>query len=675
MRNRVYRGVSNDGDGKLRRLSWPLLPLAALAGLWAGGASAQSLDYSQYETLFGEPVTMSATGKPERVSDTPVFMDLITADDIKKSGARDIPTLLRRLAGVDVSHASGGMTDLGIDGYIRPMTSRVMVLINGRQIYYDGFGVVFWTSLPVEMAEIRQIEVIKGPQSALYGFNAVDGVINIITFDPITDPVNVVQARVGNHARRDIAATTTQPLGDNAGVRLTAAGDHEHDDGMVNRSPFNAAYAKNPNRRSASMDAAVILPDDSKWRLEASHTDITGRAITYNAFLDARLVTDSVKGSYTADTAIGRLDGTVYYTLVDVPWAEAQPAGRLHNYDSTLVGQISDLFKIGAADSFRVGLEARRNAMTSSILRGGTIGGDLTAASLMWDHKWTPTISTVNAMRYDYFQLDRSGPGALHDIYTNSDFNRSIQGVSLNSALLGKLTDDDSLRFSFGRGLKLPTLGNFGLTQHYLPQYSGRYFYENPNLAAAAVYDYRIGWDHHIAPLDVTTRLSFFHDMTTKYVGTANLLVVKTPALISTMVPGSVTNGVEFDVRHKPREGWIWGGNYTLDRLHEHFDQGLRQSLPEHKVNLNAGYSWGEWDAELYGSYNSATKGVIITPGTPPTTTVGTVKSYTILSPHVGWQAMENVRLELSAENLWPYQDTLPQRMETSYYLTVTITY
>ncbi|WP_158240544.1 TonB-dependent receptor plug domain-containing protein [Telmatospirillum siberiense] len=643
--------------------------------LWAGDAGAQGLDYGQYETLFGEPVTISATGKPERVSDTPVSMDLITAEDIRRSGARDIPTLLRRLAGLDVSHASTSISDVGIGGYIRPLTSRVMVLINGRQVYYDGFGVVFWPTLPVEMPEIRQIEVLKGAQSALYGFNAVDGVINIVTFDPISDPVNAVQTRFGNQARREVAAITTQPLGERAGVRITAAGDHAHDVGMVDKSAANVAYAKNPNRRSASLDAAVILPDDSKWRLEASHTDVTGRAIAYNAFLDARLVTDSVKGSYTADTAIGRMDGTVYYTLVDVPWGETQPVGSVHNYDSTLVGQLSDLFKIGPADSFRVGLEARRNAMTSSILRGGTIGGDLTAASLMWDRQWTPAISMVNAIRYDYFQLDRSGPGTVRDIYTNEDFNRSIQGISANSAVIDKLTENDSLRLSFGRGLKLPTLGNFGLLQHYVPQYSGRYFYENPNLAAAAVYDYRIGWDHRVAPLDATARLSVFHDVTTKYVGTANFLVNRTAAIVSSMVPGSVTNGVEFDLRHKTREGWIWGGNYTFDRLHEHFDQGLHDSLPEHKINLDVGYAWGEWDAELYGSYASATKGVIITPGLPPKTTVGRVKSRTILSPHVGWQAMDNIRLELAAENLWPYQDTLPQRMETSYYLTVTITY
>lgn len=662
----------------------PLLFLVTTTCLSTGEAWAQALDYGQYETLFAEPVTMSATGKPERLSDTAVFMDLITAEDIRRSGARDIPTLLGRLAGIDVSHASNGMTDLGIDGYIRPLTSRVMVLINGRQIYYDGFGVVLWASLPVELAEIRQIEVIKGPQSALYGFNAVDGVINIVTFDPVVDSVNAVTARVGNEARRDVTATTTQSLGDGAGVRLTVAGDHSDDDGMVNETKANRAFSEKPNRRSASFDAGVVLPDDGRLRLEASHSDITGRATAYNAFFDARIVTDSVKGSYSAESPAGRLEATVYYTLTDIPWGNVELAGPVHNYDSALAAQMSDVFKIGLADSFRFGLEARQNALTSPILRGGSVTGDLTAASGMWDHKWSASLSTINAVRYDYFALGRSGTAPAGDIFTNADFDRSIEGVSTNSALIDKVTDDDSLRLSFARGLKLPTLGSFGLPQHYLPQYSrppsGITFFENPNLAAAASYDYRAGWDHRIAALDATARLEAFHELTTKYVGTANLqLNPTTPAFVSSMAPGSVTNGLELDLQHKARDGLIWGGNYTLDRLHEHLDQGLRDTLPEHKINLNVGYARDGWDAELYGSYVSATKGTLINPAASPrlpaTTSVATVKSYYVISPHVGWQATDNLRVELTADNLWPYQDTLPQRMETSYYLSVTISY
>ena len=153
----------------------------AFSGCLAGGGALaqQTLDYGRFEGLFDEPVTMSATGKPERLSDTPVTMDVITQDDIKRSGARDIPTLLRRLPGIDVYQGSPGTSEVSMGGFIQVFGARVMVLLNGRQIYLGSFGAVFWSSLPVELHEIRQIEVIRGPQSALYGFNAVDGVIKI----------------------------------------------------------------------------------------------------------------------------------------------------------------------------------------------------------------------------------------------------------------------------------------------------------------------------------------------------------------------------------------------------------------------------------------------------------------------------------------------------------------
>jgi iron complex outermembrane receptor protein len=650
-------------------------PLSSVGVAWA-----QDLDYGRYESLFGEPVTVSATGKPERVSDSPVLMDLITAEDIRRSGASDIPTLLSRLAGIDVVHGSSGMADVGIGGYIRPLTSRVMVLINGRQVYYDGFGEVFWPTLPVEMAEIRQIEVIKGAQSALYGFNAVDGVINIVTFDPISDPVNSVTTRIGNQAKRDVAASMTQSLGQDAGIRLTVADDHAHDSGMINKTAANTAFAKNPNRRSASLDTDAILEDGSKVRLEASHSDVSARTIASNTFFDARVVTDSVKGSYGVNSPIGHLDGTVYFTEVDMPWVNAQPIGATHNSDSALVGQLSDLFKIGADDSFRLGIEARRNAMTSAVLQDGTVSGDLLASSAMWDHQWSSRLSTVNALRYDYFQLGRSGPGALHDIFTNDAFDRSVEGLSVNSAVIDKVTDDDSVRLSFARGLKLPSLANFGILQHYLPQYSGSpsglNYYENPNLSASTVYDYRVGWDHHIASLEATARVSVFHSVTSSYIGTANLLANrKLVAVLETTVPGSVANGVEFDIQHKVRDGWTWGANYALDRLHQHVDDGLSDAFPEHKINLDLGYAWDGWDANVNGAYVSATKGVVINPGVPPSATVGWVKSHFIVSPHVGWQATDNLRVELTADNLWSYQDTLPQRMEPSYYLSVTVSY
>ncbi len=130
---------------------------------------------------------------------------------------------------------------------------------------------------------------------------------------------------------------------------------------MVVRTPADNAYKKDFNRRSASLDAKVTLPDDSEVRVEASHSDLTGRTIAFNAFFDARILSNSAKADYNSDLPIGRLTATAYYTDAIMPWVSAEPAGPQRLSDRVMVGQVSDLFKIGPKDSFRL---ASRPGMT-----------------------------------------------------------------------------------------------------------------------------------------------------------------------------------------------------------------------------------------------------------------------------------------------------------------------
>jgi outer membrane receptor protein involved in Fe transport len=118
----------------------------------AGVASAQSMDYGSLEQLFNEPVTTSATGSPQRATEAPVDMTIISASDIKRSGAGDLPTILSRVAGVDVLNFAAGQSDVGIRGYNQARSPRLLVLINGRQVYLDHFGYTDWNA-PADRAE------------------------------------------------------------------------------------------------------------------------------------------------------------------------------------------------------------------------------------------------------------------------------------------------------------------------------------------------------------------------------------------------------------------------------------------------------------------------------------------------------------------------------------------
>ncbi|MDA0738713.1 MAG: TonB-dependent receptor plug domain-containing protein [Nitrospirae bacterium] len=145
-------------------------------------AMTQSLD-EELQYLQEEKV-VTAVRHEQPISESPSNIYVITAEDIRQSGATDIPTLLRRVPGMEVMQTTGADFNVSVRGNNQLIANRILVLIDGRSIYLDGQGTVLWPLLPVTLPEISRIEVLKGPASAVYGFNAFDGVVNIITTSP-----------------------------------------------------------------------------------------------------------------------------------------------------------------------------------------------------------------------------------------------------------------------------------------------------------------------------------------------------------------------------------------------------------------------------------------------------------------------------------------------------------
>lgn len=118
-------------------------------------ASAQTLDYSTLEQVFHEPVTASATGQPQRASDAPVNMVIVTQDDIRRSGAVTIPDVLQYVPGVDVRRYGIADAEVGIRGYNQPYNPRLLVLVNGRQVYR--MTTATWTGLRSRSSSTRSV--------------------------------------------------------------------------------------------------------------------------------------------------------------------------------------------------------------------------------------------------------------------------------------------------------------------------------------------------------------------------------------------------------------------------------------------------------------------------------------------------------------------------------------
>lgn len=138
--------------------------------------------------LFEEiPIVTTAAKYPQRLSDSPLTIYVISEDDIRASGATTIPELFRIIPGINVMATSASDFNVSSRGGNQLLANKLLVLVDGRYVYQDMYGMVFWESLTVLPEDIRQIEIVKGPSSVLYGANAFSGVINIITKDPKDD--------------------------------------------------------------------------------------------------------------------------------------------------------------------------------------------------------------------------------------------------------------------------------------------------------------------------------------------------------------------------------------------------------------------------------------------------------------------------------------------------------
>jgi outer membrane receptor for ferrienterochelin and colicin len=109
---------------------------------------------------------------------------VITDEDIRQSGAPNLPTVLRRIPGMEVMQMTSADFNISVRGDNQTNANKLLVMVDGHSIYIDVQGTVFWKLLPVTLPEIKRIEVLKGPASAAWGFNAFDGVVNIITKSP-----------------------------------------------------------------------------------------------------------------------------------------------------------------------------------------------------------------------------------------------------------------------------------------------------------------------------------------------------------------------------------------------------------------------------------------------------------------------------------------------------------
>ena len=178
------------------RLAGLLLAVAVLPCRALPQGSGELLDLS-FDQLADIRIT-SVSKSSERLAEAAASVFVITSDDLRRSGAASLPEALRLAPNLQVAEASAYGYTISARGFNSSAANKLLVLIDGRSVYTPLFSGVFWDAQDVMLDDVERIEVISGPGGTLWGTNAVNGVINIITRSSANTQGGIVSAGGGN---------------------------------------------------------------------------------------------------------------------------------------------------------------------------------------------------------------------------------------------------------------------------------------------------------------------------------------------------------------------------------------------------------------------------------------------------------------------------------------------
>src|SRR5256886_15165520 len=162
--------------------------------------SLQTLKQLTLDQLMNVEVT-SVSRRPERLSQTASAIQVITQEDIRQSGASSLPEALRLASNLQVAQVDARQWAISARGFNSTTANKLLVLVDGRTVYTPLFSGVFWDVQDVLLSDVDRIEVISGPGATLWGANAVNGVINVITKDAKSTPGLLLSTGAGTELR------------------------------------------------------------------------------------------------------------------------------------------------------------------------------------------------------------------------------------------------------------------------------------------------------------------------------------------------------------------------------------------------------------------------------------------------------------------------------------------
>jgi iron complex outermembrane receptor protein len=620
------------------------------------GQSAQSPSTTQgdltqvsIESLMNMEVT-SVSKKEQKISKVAAAIFVITQEDIRRSGARNIPDLLRIVPGVNVAQLDANIWVISIRGFADRFADKVLVLIDGRSAYTPTSSGVYWDQQDVPLEDIDRIEVIRGPGGTVWGANAVNGVINIITKNAKGTLGGLLSAGAGSGENTQELVQYGGKIGTNGAYRVF--GKH-----------FNVGNLAATDTAEAA-DGWHTLHGGfrSDWSLSGRDTltvqgDLvrTGEGETVNVVLANALPQQPTFNSRTTADA-GDILTRWNRTLKNGSDMSLQV--YYDGYDRHEEGGVEDRKTLDLDFSHHLTAGSRHDIVWGLGYRVTT--DDITPK---YSKSFAPPQRTDNlfsAFVQDEMEVMSSvwftlGSKVEHNAYTGFEFEPSAQ-------LVWQPTTNQTLWASAARAVRQPARadtairidtsivpldnGNFGVVQ----------IAGTPNRKAEELLSYQLGYRAELAKqlsFALATFLNFYHHLQTDEPGAPFFVTSPGPAhtvfpVVSDDQAHGRTYGAEIFANWDITSRWRVSPGFTFLRMHVAADASSLDSavgsvsgdVPNHKFEIRSRLNLPrnvQWDTTLYHVDALPDQGV---PG------------YSRLDTRVGWGIGESTVLSVVGQNL-----------------------
>ena len=596
-------------------------------------AAEQQVTALEEILLLKEESVSIAAAHEQPISQAPSNVYVITDEDIRHSGATDLPTVLRRIPGIEVMQTTGADFNVSARGDNQVIANKMLVMVDGRSIFIDVQAQVDWKVIPVTLPEIKRIEVLKGPVSVLYGFNAFDGIINIITKSPDEMKGTTLQFGGGEFGTISSAAIQAGTVG-KLGYRLSLGRDQNQQwrnrDSLAFRShKFNVQteYALS-SKSKLSVSGGLVDVN----RLDGPVTSVTinmsrpADGYAHLVFERPNFFTRAFWNSFDSTS-----DATSHPLLAPFfRFGDRNLSSTSVFRGNTYNVEAQHALEFGTANRLTYGLNYRHNTLSSNFIDEFS-REDRLGVYLQHESKPTHTMTVVAGARYDL------------DTFIHAT-------ISPRLAVLYTPIPDHTFRATLSVAYRPPTLfENHTDTRAIvtlpppIPSPPPIVFRGSSNLSPEEIVSYEVGYQGWFFKhrLRVRTDLFFNH--------ISNL--ISSGATMHTNDPGQADiyggeAGTEFLATR-----WLSGfANFSYQEIGQSFTGQAQRGAPRFKWNVGLR---GEWENGLSGEVGYHYYGAATYPISSAFTTFAPIGGFTPPNPRVGSYNLLNLR---GAYRFWQQQ-------------------